>query len=246
MSKRIAREGRVSALILTAAAAVFTFSTHQALSQTASLGTSAQGTSNNALSTALGKVVNEHTGLKVRVVPMGGPEQYAPAINSGRMDMAIASSTDVQFAYDGTVTFKGRPQENLRFVASLYPFRVAFFVKKDSPIKTISDLKGKRVPIKFSNQKAAHRHYLAAIAAAGLTEDDFDGVPVPNVVSAAQDFVQGKLDASWFAVGAGKVKEVAAQVGGIRYLPAETSPEALERMRKYAPAAFIEIAQPSK
>jgi len=69
---------------------------------------------------------------------------------------------------------------------------------------------------------------------------------VANVVAAAKEFVQGKLDATYFAVGAGKVKEMAAQVGGIRYLPAETTPEALERMRKYAPAAYIEIAQPRK
>ena len=214
--------------------------------QTVSFGTSPQGAANNALSSALGKVANEQTGLKIRIVPMGGTEQYGPPINSGRMDVAIASSTDVQFAYDGLVTFKGRPQKNLRSIASLYAFQVAFLVKRDSPIKKLSDLKGKRVPIKFSNHKAAHRHFLAAISAAGFTEDDFNGVPVAHVVTAAKDFVQGKLDVTWFAVGAGKVKEMAAQVGGIRYLPAETSPAALERMRKYAPAAYIEMAKPRK
>ncbi|MBT7956977.1 MAG: TAXI family TRAP transporter solute-binding subunit [Rhodospirillaceae bacterium] len=217
-----------------------------ATAQTVSFGTSPQGAANNALSSALGKVTNEQTGLKIRIVPMGGTEQYGPPINDGRMDIAIASSTDVQFAYDGSVTFKGRPQTNLRAIASLYAFQVAFLVPINSKIKTIGDLKGKRVPIKFSNHKAAHRHYLAAISAAGFTENDFDGVPVAHVVTAAKDFVQGKLDVTWFAVGAGKVKEMAAQVGGIRYLPAETSPEALKRMRKYAPAAYIEMAKPRK
>jgi hypothetical protein len=214
--------------------------------QTVSFGTSPQGGANNALCTALGKIVNEKYGLKIRIVPMAGTEQFAPMIDAGRMDVAVASSTDVKFAHDGLVTFKGRPQRNLRAIASLYAFQVAFLVRRDSPIKRISELKGKRVPIKFTNQKAAHRHFLAAAASAGLTEDDFKGVPVPNVIRAAQDFVQGKLDATWFAVGAGKVKEMAAQVGGIRYLPAETSPEALARMRKIAPAAYIEIAQPRK
>ena len=235
---------KISRLVVLSAA--LGFMAHSASAQTVSFGTSPQGGANNALGTALGKVVNEHTGLKIRMVPMGGTEQYGPVINNGRMDIAIAASTDVQFAYDGLVTFKGHPQKNLRSVASLYAFQVAFFVKKDSPIKKISDLKGMRVPIKFSNQKAAHRHYLAAISAAGLSEADFNGVPVAHVVSAAKDFVQGRLDASWFAVGAGKVKEVAAQVGGIRYLPAETSPEALARMRKIAPAAYIEMSQPRK
>lgn len=214
--------------------------------QIVSFATNPQGGANNALCTALGKIVSEKTGLKIRIVPMAGAEQFAPMIDAGRMDVAVASSTDVKFAHDGLVNFKGRPQRNLRAIASLYAFQVAFLVKRDSPIKSISDLKGKRVPIKFTNQKAAHRHFLASAASAGLTEDDFKGVPVPNVIRAAQDFVQGKLDATWFAVGAGKVKEIAAQVGGIRYLPAETSPEAVARMRKIAPAAYIEIAQPRK
>lgn len=217
-----------------------------ATAQIVSFGTSPQGGANNALGAALGKVINEFTGLKIRIVPMGGVAQFSPLINNGRMDIAIASTTDVQFAYDGSVVFKGRPQRNLRAIASLYAFQVAFLVKKDSAIKTLKDLRGLRVPIKFSNQKAAHRHFLAAISAAGFTENDFNGVPVAHVVSAAKDFVQGKLDVTWFAVGAGKVKEIAAQVGGIRYLPAETSPAALKRMRQFAPAAYIEMAQPRK
>ena len=239
-------EGKMKIKHLLVGLAMAIIFTAAAQAETVSFGTSPQGGANNALCTALGKVVNEKTGLRIRIVPMAGTEQYAPMISKGRMDVAVASSTDIKFAHDGLVTFKGRPQPNLRAIASLYAFQVAFLVKRNSPIKRVTELKGKRIPIKFTNQKAAHRHFLAAIAAAGLTEDDFKGVPVPNVVRAAQDFVQGKLDATWFAVGAGKVKEIAAQVGGIRYLPAETSPEALARMRKFAPAAYIEIAQPRK
>ncbi len=83
-----------------------------ASAQTVSFGSSAQGTSNNALSSALGKVVSEKQGLKVRVVPMGSLEQYGPMINSGRMEFAITGGTDVQLAYDGKVTFKGRALKN--------------------------------------------------------------------------------------------------------------------------------------
>ncbi len=217
-----------------------------ASAQTVSFGTSPQGGANNALGSALGKIVSEKHGLKIRIVPMAGTEQYAPMINTGRMDVAIASTTDVRFAHDGMVTFKGRAQKNLRAIASLYAFQVAFLVRKDSPIKKLSELKGKRLPTKFTNQKAAHRHFLASLKSVGLSEADVKGVPVPNVIRAAKDFVQGKLDATWFAVGAGKVKEIAAQVGGIRYLPAATSATALARMKTLAPGAFIEIAKPRK
>jgi len=175
---------------------------------------------------------------------MGGAETFAPLVNTGRMDVAIASETDVRFAFDGKVAFEGRPLKDLRAIAALYSFQVGFFVKKDSPIKTVRDLKGKKVPITFANQKSAHRHYLAVLAAHEMTENDLDGVKVPNVIRAAQDFAQGKTVASFFALGAGKVTEVSAQVGGIRFLSIDDSPEAIARIRKIAPGAYITVVEP--
>ena len=64
-------------------------------------------------------------------------------------------------------------------------------------------------------------------------------MPTPNVIRAAQDFVEAKSDATWFAIGAGKVSEVDAQVGGIRFLSVPDLPDAIARMRKVAPAAYI-------
>ena len=56
------------------------------------------------------------------------------------------------------------------------------------------------------------------MAAFGVKPSDFDGVPVPHVVRGADDFMQGKVEASTFAIGAGKMSEVDAKVGGIRWL----------------------------
>ncbi len=229
-------------LAIMATGAMFLAGTASA--QTVSFGTTQVGGANNNLAQALSKVVSQKHKLKIRVVPMTALEGFGPLIDAGRMEVATSAATDISWAYNGKVTFK-KPLRNLRLIAGLYDFRMALLVRKDSPIKRIADLKGKRVPIGFNKQFSAHRHILAAFWSAGLTEKDFDGVPVPNVVRAAKDFAQGKIVATWFKVGAGKVKEMAVQVGGIRYLPAETSPEALERMRKYTPGATIQMAMPN-
>lgn len=213
--------------------------------QTIAFGTTKTGGANNNLATALAKIVTEKTGLKVRIIPMTGLETYGPMTDRGRMDLVTANATDLGWAMTGTGPFKGKKMANLRLVAALYSFHVGFFVRKDSPIKTVADVKGKRVPIKFSNQYSAGRHAYGVLWAAGLKEKDLDGVPVPNVVRAAADFARGKLEASFFAVGAGKVKEVAAQVGGIRYLPLPTSDDAVKRMREFVPFATVEVLKPT-
>lgn len=229
-----------------AATAACLFMGGAATAQTISIGTSPAGGSTYAATAALAKVVAEKTGLKVRIVPFGGMEQWGPLMNSGKIDFGVGAATDVSFAIDGKVNFKGHPEKNVRAVASLYNFYVGFLVRKNSPIKTVAELKGKRVPTRFSNQKPALRHYEAALALAGLTEKDLDGVPTPNVIRAAQDFIEGKTDATWFAIGAGKVSEVDARVGGIRFLSVPDSPSAIARMRKIAPAAYISELAPGR
>ena len=69
---------------------------------------------------------------------------------------------------------------------------------------------------------------------------------MPNVIKSANDFAAGKADMFFFVFGAGKVRETAAKVGGIRVLPFDPSPAALARARKYVPPAFPLAVKPSK
>ena len=59
-----------------------------------------------------------------------------------------AAAIDDLHAYEGRA--RAGKQEKLRVLAVIHPIRVAFFVRKDSDIKTVADLKGKRVPLGFS------------------------------------------------------------------------------------------------
>jgi len=133
----------------------------------------------------------------------------------------------------------------LRIIASTYNFPVAVMVQKDSDIKTIAELKGKRVGVGFANQDSAGRHAMGTLAAGGVSEDDVDGVPVANVLQNIDDMAQGKLDAAFFAVGAGKVKELASQIGGVRYLPIPTTDEAIAAMREWVPNVAVYVLEPS-
>jgi TRAP transporter TAXI family solute receptor len=214
--------------------------------QTISIGTSSQGSSNNALGNALGKVMTDVAGVRARVVPFGGGQQFLPLINKKELEMAIPSATDALFAYQGKKAFAGNPSPNLRTIATVFPYYIGWYVKKDSPYKKLSDLKSKKIPVGFNANSAQRTIFLAGLAAEGLKESDFDGVPVAHVVRAADDFMQGKIEASTFAIGSGKMAEVDAKVGGIRWLDMTDTPEALKRLKEIMPTAYVEKLEPAK
>jgi uncharacterized protein len=70
-------------------------------------------------------------------------------------------------------------------------------------------------------------------------------VPEVNVVRAADDFKAGKLDLLFFAVGAPKVAEVAAAVGGLRLLPMNAFPDSEQRMKKVRPEYYFSTVNPA-
>ena len=103
-------------------------------------------------------------------------------------------------------------------------------MRKDGGIRTVADLKGKRVPYGFSAMRALEPTVRAILATAGLSEKDIRPVLVPNVIRSADDFLSGAADAFYFAFGAPKVREVDVTVGGIRM--AEIDEKGMPEARK--------------
>jgi TRAP transporter TAXI family solute receptor len=224
--------------------AVSTLIAATAQAQTISIGTSSVGTLNNSLGNALGKVMNEAAGLRARVVPFGGGQQFLPLIQKKELELAITAATDGLFAYQGKDSFAGNPSPNLRVIGAVFPFYIGWYVKKDAPYKSLTDLKGKKVAIGFNANSAQRRVFLAGFAAYGVKEADFDGVVVPHVVRGADDFMQGRVEASTFAVGAGKMAEVNTKVGGIRFMAMPNTPEATARLKVIMPTAYFAVLKP--
>ncbi|MEX2033870.1 MAG: TAXI family TRAP transporter solute-binding subunit [Xanthobacteraceae bacterium] len=216
-----------------------------AQAQTISIGTSPVGTLNYSTGNALGKVMTDVAGQRARVVPFGGGQHVLPLIGRKELELSISTATDTLNAFQGKEDFQGKPSPSLRVIGKVFPFAIGWFVKKDSPYKSLLDLKGKKIAVGFTASSAQLRFFRASFATHGVTEKDFDGVPAPHVVRGADDFMQGKVEASTFAVGAGKVAEVNAKVGGIRFLNAPDTPEALQRLRTVLPRASLQVLNPA-
>jgi hypothetical protein len=216
-----------------------------AAAQTVGFATLPPGSILHAQASVIAKVVQDNSKLQVRVIGYGGDTGILEAVNSKKSDFWILDVGESADAYHGRGTWKGKAKKNLRTGITMYGFQMAFWVRRDSGIDTIADLKGKRVPSEWVQQTGVIPHTTAVLAAGGVTYDQVVKVPEVNVVRAADDFKAGKLDLLFFAVGAPKVAEVAASVGGLKLLPMDVFPDSEARMKKVRQEYYFSTVNPA-
>ncbi|MEK9947458.1 MAG: TAXI family TRAP transporter solute-binding subunit [Alphaproteobacteria bacterium] len=227
-------------LLATAAATLIAGS---AMAQTVGIGTT-KGGATAQVSAGISQIVTEHAGLRMLPQPMGGTQQYIPMVNNGELEFGIANMMQTIMAYTGTGLSEGQKFDNLRLVATMMQFRVGLIVRADSDIHTIEDLKGKRLPSGYTSSPLFLAILDGMLANGGLTFDDVEGVPVTGLVPGINAFKEGKIDAVIGSVGAGFVNDADAAVGGIRFLPFDTSPAMAKAFSDKAPRTYISEVAP--
>jgi TRAP transporter TAXI family solute receptor len=205
-----------------------------------------QGSILNLLSTIASKMLIDKTDIKVSVAPMRGTEAVIQAVDKGRAEFVFNDVTQLAAAINGKEYFKGRPVKHLRAIAKVVTFPVGFMVRKNSPIKTVQDLKGKRLPVGWKAFQQGLVLMQASLAAGGLTFKDIRGVPTIGLISAADDFKAGKTDATMIAPTAPKVREVDAAVGGVRFLSLGNGPKQLAAVKSIRKDFYITLVKPAR
>ena len=183
-----------------------------ASAQTYGFATLPPGTLNHTTASAVAKVLKEKAGMNMLVQPTAGDNVIIPMVGRGEAEVGIANAPEI------ATQVEGGNLPNVRLIGTAHTLRTAFFVRKDSQMRTIADMKGKKVALGYSAMRTIDLLSRAILATGGLTEKDVTPVLVPNVVRSADDFASGAADMFFFAFGAPKVREVDATVGGIRVL----------------------------
>jgi len=217
-----------------AAVALF-FAAGAASAQTYGFATLPAGSLNYVTASAIAKVLKEKAGMNVLVQPTAGDQVIIPMVERNEADIGISNAMEI---HDGAE----HGDKDLRIIAAVHALRVGFFVRKDSKMTKVADLKGTRVPTGFSAMRALEPTVRAMLATAGLSEKDIKPVLVPNVVRSADDFASGAADSFYFAFGAPKVREVDATVGGIRMV--EIDPKGMDAARKIEKWGYLTQVKP--
>lgn len=141
-------------------------------------------------------------------------------IAGGAMESGFSQSDVATWAQTGKGLFEGKPSiAELRLIANLYPETIHVVVKKGSGIKSIAELKGKRVALDEPGSGTLVNARLV-LAAYGLKESDIKPEYIkPN--QASDKMKDGALDAFFFVGGApaGAIAELASSGAGIELLP---------------------------
>lgn len=195
---------------------------------------------------AICKIVNlKRKEYKIRctVESTGGSVFNINAVLSGDLDFGIAQSDRQYQAWKGLAEWQGKgPQKNLRSVFSIHPESVTLIAADDSGIKTVEDLKGKRVNI--GNPGSGQRqNSIDALEAYGIDwEKDIhaENVKADAAPSLLQD---GRIDAFFYTVGHpnGNIKEATAGRRKVHFVPI-TKVDALLKKSPYYARSVIPIA----
>jgi uncharacterized protein len=163
-------------------------------------------------------------------------------IAGGALESGFSQADVATWAQTGTGLYEGKPSvPGLRLIANLYPESVHIVARKGAGIKSVADLKGKRVALDEPGSGTLVDARLI-LAAYGVKESDLKPEYIkPN--QAGDKMKDGSLDAFFFVGGApaGAIAELASSGTGIELIPID-GPQA-EALRKASPFfAVDEIA----
>jgi TRAP transporter TAXI family solute receptor len=168
----------------------------------------------------IANAVSQPGKLVVTAQASNGSLANVTGIAGGAVESGFSQADVASWAYTGQGVFEGKPKiTGLRLIANLYPESVHIVIRKGSGIKTVADLKGKRVALDEPGSGTLI-NARTILAAYGIKEADIKAEYIkPN--QAGDKLKDGALDAFFFTGGspAGAIAELASSGAGIELLP---------------------------
>jgi uncharacterized protein len=207
-----------------------------------------------ALSQVFGKAI---PGAKASVQATKASAENLNLLQAGRGEIAFTLGDAFSDAYKGNeeAGFK-TPLKKLRTIAGIYPNYIQIVASADSGIKTLHDLKGKRISV-GAPKSGTELNARAVLKAAGLTYKDFSKVEYLPFGESVELMKNRQLDATLQSAGLGvsslrdlatSVKivvvaipaDVVKKVGDPAYVPAMIPAKTYEGQDAEVPTAAIQ------
>jgi len=155
---------------------------------------------------AISRITSDTKSLDIRatVASSGGSMANVQLILAGEADFAFLQNDIAYYAFNGIELepFVGKPVKSMTGVFSVYPQAVHLIATHASGVKSVRDLKGKRVafgPVGSATEQNA----LQVLEVHGIAESDLAAAVRVSFSAAVDQLKAGAVDAAFFSIAVG-------------------------------------------
>lgn len=203
------------------------------------------GSSGFNMAVAVGKMMKDRNSTDLRVLPGGNDIARLAPLKTGRAQLS-AMGVGSYFAQEGVFEFGAKdwgPQPLQMMLAAISCNGLSLGVAKDTGVKDIKDLKGKRVGF-VVGAPALNQGSLAVLAYGGLTEADVKTVEFSNYGAMWKGLVNNEIDAAFASTISGQAREVDSSPRGLVWPAAPAADTAAwARLNKLGPYFYPHKAE---
>lgn len=160
------------------------------------LGSGPSGGTYHAIIAGLAKIYNAHlNGIEARVETTSGAFENVVLVSSGQVDAAPTNANLAVWALEGTEVYRGKQQPNIALLmGGLAGGSLHIGVLDDSPVRSIGDLRGKKVAVGPQGNTTALQMALL-LKGFGIGSGDYSPVYV-NYNDGISALADGTVDAA--------------------------------------------------
>ncbi|HEU5321071.1 MAG TPA: TAXI family TRAP transporter solute-binding subunit [Methylomirabilota bacterium] len=194
------------------------------------------------LAGAMSRIAYNAKDLNIRatVESSGASVANAQLIGTGDADFALLQNDIAYYAYTGTTlaAFNGKPVKTMGGIFTIYPELVHIVASQASGVKSVRDLKGKRVVL-GPQGSGTEQNALQVLEVHGLKESDLGKAERIDAAAAADQLKDARVDAAFFTTGLGSAVIIDTFISGKTAMVAVGGAEG-EALRKKYPFYTLE------
>lgn len=146
------------------------------------------------------KIVTDATGIETTAETTGASAENMQSIKDKKGEIAFTQTDIASYAKEGKLMFDGNAIDNIKAIGTLYPETIQIVTTEKSGIKTVEDLKGKKVSIGAPGSgTAANAEQILEAYGMKLSDIKKQDLSFDESVSGIKD---GNIDAAFVTAGA--------------------------------------------
>ncbi|MEO2076256.1 MAG: TAXI family TRAP transporter solute-binding subunit [Bacillus sp. (in: firmicutes)] len=145
------------------------------------------------------KIIKDATGIEANAETSGASAENMTTLKNGDGEIAFTQTDIASYANEGKLMFKDKKVDNIKAIATLYPETIQLVTTKKSGIKSVEDLKGKKVSIGAPGSgTAANAEQILEVH--GMTLNDIKKQDL-SFDESTQGIQDGTIDAAFVTAG---------------------------------------------